>query len=132
MGRQLHPLFMLFIGLATFGFVYQLITRPLGLLYDFLFFAAVILIFFGIYHYFFKQNRPKLNKQHQNPASSGRFAPQNQKQPSFLSKVNQNMKQTSIKEKEKSKPKKRRSATKDHPFQVIEGNKGKKKKPYSS
>jgi glucan phosphoethanolaminetransferase (alkaline phosphatase superfamily) len=131
MRRQLHPLFMLFLGLATFGFIYQLITRPLSLLYDFLFFAAVILIFFGIYHYFFKQHRPKLNQQHQNPSSSGRYARQNQKQPSFLSKVRQNIKPTSIKEKEKSKPKKRR-ATKDYPFQVIEGNKGKKKKPYSS
>lgn len=130
MRRQLHPLFMLFIGLAIFGFVYQLITRPLGLLYDFLFFAAIILIFYGIYHYFFKQNRPKFYQQHQHPPSSVRYTRQNQKKPSFLSKVNQNIKQTSLKEQEKPKPKRRKS-TKDYPFQVIEGNKGKKKKPYS-
>jgi glucan phosphoethanolaminetransferase (alkaline phosphatase superfamily) len=131
MRRQLHPLFMLFLGLATFGFVYQLITNPIRLLYDFLFFAAVILIFFGIYHYFFKQNKPSFSQQRKSPPVSGPYAHQSQKQPSFFSKVNQNIKQSSKKEKEKVKPRKRR-VTKDHPFQVIEGNKGKKKKPFSS
>lgn len=107
MRRQFHPMFMLFLGLATFGFVYQLITNPIRLLYDFLFFVAVILILFGIYHFFFKQ-----------------------KQPSFFSKGH-HIKQNPKKEKEKSKQRRRRTS-KDHPFQVIEGNKGKKKKPFSS
>jgi glucan phosphoethanolaminetransferase (alkaline phosphatase superfamily) len=128
MRKQLHPLFLLFLAMATFGFVHQLITNPMGILYDFLFFAAVILIFFGIYHFFFKQNQTKYYRQRQSPSTSGPFSLQKLKK--SFPKVNPNKNVTTMKDKEKSKAKKKK--IKDHPFKVIEGNKGKKKKPYSS
>jgi hypothetical protein len=117
MWKQFHPLFLLFLAIAAIGLV-QLILTPLELLYTILLYGAGILIFVAIYRYIIKKKQSGYKRN--NGAPPSKFFSLQKKEP-FSSQ---------IKKGKHLKQKKKR--TTDHPFTVIEGNKGKKKKPHSS
>lgn len=116
MGKPWHPLFILFILVALFGFGYQLITEPLNMLYKVLLILAVGLIFYAIYRYLTKNSKATP------PTYRGRY----EQKPTIFQQMK--IKQSNQQKNKLSKKKK----SKEYPFKVIEGNKGKKNKPFSS
>lgn len=117
MRKQFHPLFLLFMAIAAIGLV-QLILTPLELLYTILLYGAVILIFVAIYRYTIKKKQS---------GYKGNYGPSPSK---FFSSQKKEPSSSHLKRGKPLKQKKKR--TTDHPFTVIEGSKGKKKKPHSS
>lgn len=118
MKKNWHPLFYTFLALALFGFLYMVVTQPLQLLNQIFVLGLVLCIFYLVYRYWLK---PKMS-----PNRGHHYTKPVSKQPSlFLSKgiqhTNSSTAKTTLKKKRK-----------DHPFTVIEGNKGKKKNPFSS
>jgi hypothetical protein len=112
MRNNWHPLFLLFIAFALFGFFYKLIFETAQFLYTILLIGLAGLVFYGIYRFIILPR--KLPRQRQ---STNKTAHTTSSYKQGKSQIKGNFK---------------KKRTKDHPFTVIEGNKGKKKKPYSS
>jgi|GEM_PF-5151349 len=117
MRNNWHPLFLVFLTLSIFGFLFHLITNPLSFLSEILIYAGLILVFYAIYKYVLLPKVPQ-NRAHQ----TQRFKQPNQPG------LNHFQARSTVTEIKSTLRKKR----KEHPFRVIEGNKGKKKKPFSS
>ncbi|WP_202076667.1 hypothetical protein [Caldalkalibacillus salinus] len=107
--------FLILMGLALYGFILQLTTQPLRLVYDLLFFVAIAGIVWVIYIVWFRSKKPKIRysktQQRYSPKSQSKMIPFRSKGPRAQGKSKR---------------------YKKHTFTVIEGNKGKKKKPFSS
>lgn len=115
--RKLHPLFLLFLAFVVVG-LFQLILKPLELLSTILLYAVVILIFIAIYRYMINKQQQPNSKENVKFSSTNLFSSQKKGLSSHPMK--------------KGKLKQNKKRTTNHPFTVIEGNKGKKKKPHSS
>jgi glucan phosphoethanolaminetransferase (alkaline phosphatase superfamily) len=116
MKQRWHPFFLLFIGFAAFGFLYQLIFHPVALLQSVLLFVLVIGIFYAIYQYVIRK---------QNGRSGGYYPRGKNNYNHLLSTFKRSAKQFGSKESVSLAKKKRK---KEYPFKVIKGNKGKKDK----
>ncbi|WP_019122800.1 hypothetical protein [Brevibacillus massiliensis] len=99
MPTRIHPLILLLLILAAIGFIFQLVTNPLQIL---LTIAMIGLILFFVNNYL----------------KTGRFLP---RKPALKRSAKQPAKHV------RSPARKSAASRRDHPFQVIEGNKGKQK-----
>lgn len=117
MKKKWSPLSIVFLSLAMFGLIYQLIKDTKGFFLNIFITVIVIAMFIGIYHYL-------TNKQ----GTTHRYPhPPKQKNNTYsFSKTKMTSSST------KSSRLKMVKKNKEYPFKVIEGNKGKKNKPYSS
>ncbi|WP_096201214.1 SA1362 family protein [Bacillus sp. FJAT-45350] len=113
MSRQFfHPLVMVIIGLAVLGFVYRLVTNPLGLFTQIILYAAIAFGIFLLYKHFISKRMGMQSTSHRpntNKTKPSNVVPHKRKT---------NDKKASV------RPLKRRP---DHNLTVIEGKKSKKK-----
>jgi predicted lipid-binding transport protein (Tim44 family) len=111
-GRRINLLVTLVIGLGIFGFMFSLITDPMGLLKQALIIGLVIGVIFLLYKKFLVKRRGKDFSLYQKAAKqSARRYKQHQVRNTKKKKIDPLIK----------KPKKR-----EHNLTVIEGKKGKK------
>ena len=128
MRAKWSPISIIFIALATIGLVYQLYFNPKGLFSMILIFTAVFLIFYALYRYLIKDQSQSKYKQAAKQSANRYKKAVNQ------SKANQSATVfPTVPSLTKNEPTQKLKATRSkHNFTVIEGNKGKKKDPFSS
>lgn len=113
-----QPFFVFFVSLAAFGLIYRLVEDPVGLASNAVLLVLVLAAFYGIYRYIYRKGKPT---HHHHPPVS---------RPSVKNRHNLDI--PTLSGKRAAINRKPRQKRKDYPFKVIEGNKGKKKRPFSS
>lgn len=113
---SLNPLAIGLMILAVIGLVYSIIFEPMAILNTIVLYGLVGVAFYAIYKFIINKQPPYQGSYSQHNAQHGPYAYSNQPH---------HQKPIPLKKKKTKSSTKRRT---DHPFKVIEGNKGKKKR----
>ncbi|GAA0350838.1 SA1362 family protein [Bacillus horti] len=123
MRKLKHPVIYVFLGLAAFGFLWQLLTQPQQLLSTILSIGLIVLIGFGIYHFLIRKG--KLGHTQKSFSNYRRYPVSKDATARDYYSAASSAKTKSVQKKAKTRSKS--SKARNHSFTVIEGKKGKRK-----